>query len=161
MFMMAELGDAEGVAAPYRSEVKPIVTDEMLDVALAVGPYVMRFHYRLPGPDMMDRMREYRIKVICTATTPGEASALQDQGADAAIAHGAEAGGHPGTHRDPRGYPQAVNQIGTFALISAVRDAVAVPAIAAGGIAEGRGLAAAFLLGADGVQMGTAILQCS
>jgi nitronate monooxygenase len=92
--------------------------------------------------------------VLSSATTVAEARALEAAGADAIIAQGWEAGGHRGSFSDSAGL------VGTMALVPQVVDAVQVPVVAAGGIADGRGIAAAFALGASGVQLGTAFLAC-
>ena len=94
--------------------------------------------------------------MLCSATTAAEAQALERAGVDAIIAQGWEAGGHRGAFAvtaDDMG-------IGTLALVPLVADAVALPVIAAGGVADGRGVAAAFALGAAGVQIGTACIRC-
>jgi len=95
-------------------------------------------------------------KVLATATTIEEARRLEAAGIDAIIAQGSEAGGHRGTFAVPAGQAD----IGTMALVPQIADAVSVPVIAAGGIMDGRGIAAAMMLGASGVQMGTAFVPC-
>jgi nitronate monooxygenase len=95
-------------------------------------------------------------RVIATATTVDEARQLASAGVDAIIAQGSEAGGHRGTFAAPSGQAE----IGTMALVPQIVDAVPVPVIAAGGIMDGRGIAAALMLGAGGVQMGTAFVPC-
>ena len=91
-----------------------------------------------------------------SATVVREAIWLEENGADVIIAQGAEAGGHRGMFLTEN----IAEQLGTFALVPQVVDAVKVPVIAAGGIADGRGIAAAFALGAAGVQIGSAYLRC-
>jgi NAD(P)H-dependent flavin oxidoreductase YrpB (nitropropane dioxygenase family) len=104
----------------------------------------------------MKRIKQTGAVVLSSATTVAEARALEAEGADAIIAQGLEAGGHRGTFTQGDG----AGLIGTMALVPQVVDAVSVPVIAAGGIADGRGIAAAFALGASGVQIGTAFLGC-
>ena len=94
--------------------------------------------------------------ILSTATTVHEAQLLEQGGVDAIIAQGLDAGGHRGTFLEPL----SLGSIGTFALVPQIVDTVSVPVIAAGGISDGRGIAAAFALGASGVQMGTAFLCC-
>ncbi len=117
-------------------------------------PAVASFHFGLPEPALLDRVKATGAKIVSSATTVAEAVWLEDHGCDAIIAQGAEAGGHRGnflTH-------DMATQIGTFALVPQVVDAVGVPVIAAGGVTDARGIAAAFALGAAGVQVGTAYL---
>jgi len=120
-------------------------------------PEVVSFHFGLPAPALLDRVRATGAKVLSSATTVAEARALAERGCAAIIAQGAEAGGHRGTFL-ARGDDSS--QPGTLALVPQVVDAVAVPVIAAGGIADARGVAAAFTLGAAAVQVGTAYLRC-
>ncbi len=116
----------------------------------------MSFHFGLPAPELMERVRSRGAKILSTATTVQEALWLQEHGAHAIIAQGLEAGGHRGFFltRD------VGTQMGTFALLSQVVRAVSIPVIAAGGIVDARSAAAAFALGASGVQAGTAYLFC-
>ncbi len=119
-------------------------------------PEVVSFHFGLPNKELRARVRATGAKIISSATTVAEARWLEGEGCDAIIAQGAEAGGHRGmflTHR-----PET--QVGTMALVPQIVDAVRVPVIAAGGIADARGIVAAFALGASAVQLGTAYLFC-
>jgi nitronate monooxygenase len=119
-------------------------------------PEVVSFHFGLPSPDLVKRVKAAGSLVISSATTVKEAIWLEENGADVIIAQGAEAGGHRGMFLTEN----IAEQPGTFALVPQVVDAVKVPVIAAGGIADGRGIAAAFALGASAVQIGTAYLRC-
>ncbi len=127
-----------------------------LALLLELRPAVASFHFGLPEPQAVRALQAAGIAVISTATTVAEALALQAAGIDAVIAQGWEAGGHRGPHRptDP------TQGVGTMALVPQIVDAVRLPVIAAGGIGDGRGIVAAFALGAAGVQMGTAFLSC-
>lgn len=117
-------------------------------------PEVVSFHFGLPEPALLARVKATGARVISSATTVAEAVWLAEHGCDAVIAMGPEAGGHRGSFlaTDMNAQP------GLMALLPQVVDAVEVPVIAAGGIADGRGIAAAFALGAGGVQIGTAYL---
>jgi nitronate monooxygenase len=117
-------------------------------------PAVTSFHFGLPPPALLDRVRAANAKIIASATTVAEACWLEANGADAVIAMGLEAGGHRGNFLSD----DMARQVGTFALVPQIADAVRVPVIAAGGIADARGIVAAFALGADAVQIGTAYL---
>jgi nitronate monooxygenase len=119
-------------------------------------PEVVSFHFGLPSPDLVKRVKAAGCIMMSSATTVKEAIWLEENGADVIIAQGAEAGGHRGMFLTEN----IAEQPGTFALVPQVVDAVKVPVIAAGGIADGRGIAAAFALGASGVQIGTAYLRC-
>lgn len=119
-------------------------------------PEVISFHFGLPEPSLLARVRATGAKIVSSATTVAEARWLDERGCDAIIAQGAEAGGHRATFLGSE--PNA--QVGTMALVPQVVDAVKAPVIAAGGIADARGIVAAFALGASAVQLGTAYLFC-
>ncbi|MBI2255390.1 MAG: nitronate monooxygenase [Proteobacteria bacterium] len=132
--------------------------DGLCRMVEAFRPAVVSFHFGLPEKALMDRVRATGAKVISSATSVDEAIWLEAHGADAIIAQGAEAGGHRGMFLNGDPLDVALTQSGTMALVPQVVDAVKVPVIAAGGIADARGIAAAFALGAAGVQIGTAYL---
>lgn len=119
-------------------------------------PEVVSFHFGLPERRLLDRVVATGAKIVSSATTVAEARWLEAEGCDAIIAQGAEAGGHRGMFLTE----DLATQVGTFSLVPQVVDAVKVPVIAAGGIGDGRGIAAAFMLGASAVQIGTAYLFC-
>ncbi len=126
------------------------------DVLAEFTPAVVSFHFGLPSPELLARVRAMGSKIIASATTLDEALWLESQGVDAIIAQGVEAGGHRGMFLTE----DVATQRGTFTLLPQVVRAVNVPVIAAGGIADSRGVAAAMALGAAGVQVGTAYLLC-
>jgi len=128
----------------------------MCELVEELKPEVVSFHFGLPDPALLRRVKAAGCIVISSATIVREAIWLEENGADAIIAQGAEAGGHRGMFLTEN----IAEQPGTFALVPQVVDAVKVPVIAAGGIADGRGIAAAFALGAAGVQIGSAYLRC-
>jgi len=119
-------------------------------------PQVVSFHFGLPAADLLRRVKTAGCLVISSATTAAEAAWLEQRGADAVIAQGYEAGGHRGMFLTD----DIAAQVGTFALVPQIVDVVKVPVIAAGGIGDARGIAAAFALGAAGVQIGTGYLHC-
>ena len=127
-----------------------------LSLVLEIRPAVASFHFGLPAPDMVRALKDAGCRVLSSATNVAEARSLVAGGADAIVAQGWEAGGHQGS------FDAAAEDagVGTMALVPQVVDAVDLPVVAAGGIADGRGVAAAFALGASGVQMGTAFLAC-
>jgi nitronate monooxygenase len=127
-----------------------------LEVLLEEKPPVVSFHFDIVSAQVVERLHKAGCKVIGTATNVAEALAWEQAGADYVCAQGGEAGGHRGTFIGL--FEQSMT--GTLALVPQVVDAVKVPVIAAGGIMDGRGIAAALLLGASAVQMGTAFLTC-
>jgi nitronate monooxygenase len=142
-------------AAPVPSSNRTAFDVKMCDVVEETKPDVVSFHFGLPEPKLLERVKA-RFKVMSSATTAAEARWLEERGVDAVIAQGNEAGGHRGIFLGD----DIATQAGTFALVPQVVDAVKVPVIAAGGITDARGIAAAFALGAAGVQIGTAYLWC-
>lgn len=126
----------------------------MCELVEETKPEVVSFHFGLPAAALLNRVKAAGAVVISSATSSAEARWLQDHGVDAVIAQGYEAGGHRGVFLSD----DISSQAGTMALVPQIVDAVAVPVIAAGGIADGRGIAAAFALGASAVQIGTAYL---
>jgi nitronate monooxygenase len=126
------------------------------DVLREFEPPVVSFHFGLPSPDLLQRVRAWGATVLSSATTVDEARWLEAHGADAIIAQGLEAGGHRGHFLSD----DLTKQAGTVALVPQIVQAVRVPVIAAGGIADAAGVAAAMALGASAVQVGTAYLLC-
>lgn len=126
------------------------------DVVEPFRPPVMSFHFGLPAPDLLARVKSWGSMVLSSATTVEEALWLEAHGADAVIAQGLEAGGHRGMFLTD----QLGTQLGTLALVPQLVAAVKIPVIAAGGVADAAGVRAAMALGAAGVQVGTAYLCC-
>ncbi len=139
-------------AGPGRAPFSAAIADLVEEFA----PPVVSFHFGLPAPELLDRVRRWGGRILASATTCEEALWLEANGADAIIAQGAEAGGHRGIFlsRD------VSTQVGTFALLPQIVSAVKVPVIAAGGIADAHGVKAALTLGAAAAQVGTAYLLC-
>ena len=147
-----EIDTARIAAGPGRAPF----THEVADVLEPFAPHVVSFHFGLPAPDLLARVRGWGAKVLASATTVAEARWLHERGVDAVIAQGSEAGGHRGMFLSD----DITTQVGLFALLPQVVAAVGVPVIASGGIADARGVAAALAMGACGVQIGTAYLLC-
>lgn len=143
-------------ATPVHAANRAPFDAAMCGVVEEIKPEVVSFHFGLPDRALLERIKAAGCIVVACATIVREAIWLEENGADVIIAQGAEAGGHRGMFLARN----IAEQPGTFALVPQVVDAVKVPVIAAGGIADGRGIAAAFALGAAGVQIGSAYLRC-
>jgi len=128
----------------------------MCDLVVEFHPEVVSFHFGLPEEKLIQRVRSTGATIVSSATTVDEARWLEERGCNAIIAQGYGAGGHRGIFLSE----DVSTQAGTMALVPQVADAVKVPVIAAGGIADARGVVAAFALGAAAVQIGTAYLLC-
>ena len=134
--------------APFSNEAAELLSE--------FKPPVVSFHFGLPSAELLARVRGWGAKILSSATTVDEARWLEAHGVDAVIAQGLEAGGHRGIFLTE----DLDTQVGTFALLPQILQAVRIPVIAAGGIADAKGVAAAMALGAAGVQVGTAYLLC-
>jgi nitronate monooxygenase len=145
------------LSAPVNAANRAPFDAAMCELMEELKPEVVSFHFGLPEPALLKRVKAAGSLVLASATVVKEAVWLEANGADIIIAQGAEAGGHRGMFLTDN----IAEQPGTFALVPQVVDAVTVPVVAAGGIADGRGIAAAFALGAAGVQIGTAYLRSS
>src|SRR6202162_5364394 len=149
-----ELGiDANAISAgpgraPFSSEAADVLDD--------FKPAVVSFHFGLPSPELLARVRALGAKIFSSATTVDEARWLAAHGGDALLPPRLQAGGHRGIFLSD----DLTTQIGTFALLPQIVQSVKLPVIAAGGIADAKGVAAAIALGAAGVQIGTAYLLC-
>lgn len=131
--------------------------DEMADVLDEFKPKVVSFHFGLPPDNLLERVRSIGAKILSSATTVDEALWLESQGIDAVIAQGLEAGGHRGIFLSD----DLTTQVGTFSLLPQIIHAVKIPVIAAGGIADAKGVRAALSLGAVAAQIGTSYLLCT
>ena len=134
--------------APFDAEAAELLSE--------FKPAVVSFHFGLPSAELLTRVKEAGSKILSSATTVDEALWLEAHGADAIIAQGLEVGGHRGMFLSN----DLTTQVGTFALVPQIVQKVRIPVIAAGGIADSKGVAAAMTLGAAGVQVGTAYLLC-
>jgi nitronate monooxygenase len=148
-----ELGIDPAAPVPFFNRAP--FDEALLAAVLETRPAAVTFHFGLPAAPLYERLKREGFPVISSATTVAEARWLAEHGVDAIIAQGFEAGGHRGMFLTEN----VAAQVGTLALVPQVRDAVSVPVIAAGGIADARGIAACFALGADGVQIGSAYLR--
>ncbi len=150
----AEFGiDANTIPAgpgrnPFSAEAAQVLSE--------FKPAVVSFHFGLPSPELLAQIKSWGAKILSSATTVEEARWLEAHGVDAIIAQGLEAGGHRGIFLSD----DLSTQVGTFALLPQIVREVKLPVIAAGGIADAKGVAAALALGATGVQIGTAYLLC-
>ena len=145
---------ADGTSIP--TSARAPFDNKMCDLVVEFHPEVVSFHFGLPDKHLFQCVARSGAKILSTATSVDEARWLEDQGCDAIIAQGFEAGGHRGMFLTD----DVSTQVGSMALVPQVVDAVKVPVIAAGGIADARGILAAFALGASAVQIGTAYLYC-
>ena len=149
---------AAGLSDIPQDVSKPLLTftEDKLELLLEIKPVLVSFHFGLPQVEAIKELKQVGCRILCSATTVAEAITLEQSGVDIVVAQGWEAGGHRGSfevnHED--------HGVGTMALVPQIVDAVNIPVVAAGGIADGRGIAAAFMLGASGVQLGTAFLSC-
>ncbi len=154
--VLAPLFATLGIAAPAFPPPADPTFEDQVDALIAVRPPIVSFIFGVPSSSVLDRCRSLGIRTLGTATTVDEARALDAAGLDAIVATGAEAGGHrPSFLRSAE-----ASLMGTIALVPQVADAVRAPVVAAGGIADGRGIVAALALGAHAVQIGTAFLAC-
>jgi nitronate monooxygenase len=144
------------IDAVPESRLRLPFNEEMCEVVEEVCPEVVSFHFGLPSAELVQRLKVQGIKILGSATSVREARWLEERGCDAVIVQGFEAGGHRAMFLETN----VSTQVGLFALLPQVADAVSVPVIATGGIAEARGVVAAFALGASAVQLGTAYLFC-
>ena len=148
-----QAGPAAGMDLPPFGDAHCAIVEEL-------RPEVVSFHFGLPESGLVSRVKAAGCRVLSSATTVEEALWLEAHGADAVIAQGYEAGGHRGIFLADDVLRAMPSQMGTMALVPQIVDAVRVPVIAAGGIGDGRGIAAALALGAAAVQIGTAFLLC-
>jgi nitronate monooxygenase len=142
--------------APFPSANRAPFDSAACNIVEECKPDVVSFHFGLPDQALLARVKATGAKVLSSATTVDEARWLEDRGCHAIIAQGYEAGGHRGMFLTD----DIATQVGTLALVPQVVDAVTVPVIAAGGIADARGISASLALGASAVQLGTAYLFC-
>ena len=148
--------DELGIGVPEKPVIQKSRYENQVQTILDIRPPVFSFSFGIPSAEILDQCRRKNIVTAGSATTLDEALALEAAGVDLIIASGFEAGGHR-----PSFLASAESSlVGSFVLVQQIKDRVHIPVIAAGGIASGKGIAAALALGADGVQIGTAFLAC-
>jgi nitronate monooxygenase len=135
---------------------RALFDEKMCDLVMEFHPEIVSFHFGLPDKKVLLRVKSAGAKILSAATSVDEGRWLEDQGCEAIVAQGFEAGGHRGMFLTE----DVSTQVGTMALVPQMVDAVTVPVIAAGGIADARAILASFALGAAAVQIGTAYLHC-
>ena len=143
--------------APEAGDAKPPDFAAQCEALLEAGPAIISSIMGVYPPAFVEKMKARGVRWFANATTVAEAKSAEAAGADAIVAQGMEAGGHRGAFEADKA---EVSLVGLFSLLPAVVDAVRIPVIAAGGIADARGLAAALILGASAVQIGTGFLRC-
>jgi nitronate monooxygenase len=143
-------------AAPIPTGMRMPFDAAFCDMIEDLKPEVISFHFGLPPTELFHRVKAFGCVTMSSATTVTEARWLEARGVDVIIAQGFEAGGHRGMFLSD----DLAAQVGIFALVPQIVDAVKVPVIAAGAVSDARGIAAAFMLGAAGAQVGSAYLQC-
>ncbi len=146
---------AEPPASINESYQSFLVAEDVLNVLLEERPKVVSFHFGLPPRSWIEALQRQGMVTLACVTSPAEAKLAEAAGVDALVAQGVEAGGHRGVFE-----PDQDQLLGTFALVRLLASSTNLPVIAAGGVMDGRGIAAALELGAAGVQMGTAFILC-
>jgi nitronate monooxygenase len=156
MTLLGPYFEEMGVALPEKPEAQVVSFEDQVQAILDARPPVFSFVFGIPSADVLEQCRRHGIVTVGAATTLDEALALDAAGVDCIVASGSEAGGH----RPSFMASAEASLVGTFVLVQQLKGRVRAPVVAAGGIATGKGIAAALLLGADAVQVGTAFLAC-